>query len=68
MSVLSQSFFALVRRHLVSFLFLSVRHSCLFLRLILLSYDCLALDGLAEALSRLECRNVVLRDDDGSVL
>ena len=61
-SVLSQAFFALVRRHLVSFVFLTVWHSIKIFVVFLL------LDSVHEGLSRLEGRNLVGRDGDGDVL
>ena len=61
-SVLSQAFFALVRRHLVSFVFLTVWHNIKILQVVFL------LDSVHEGLSRLEGRNLVGRDGDGDVL
>ena len=65
MSVLSQSFFALVRRHLMSFLFLSAWHSREYYMLII---NFLLSDSLSKGLSRLEGGNLVLGNGDGGVL
>ena len=59
-SVLSQSFFTLVRRHFMSFLFLSVWHSFTIYRLILKLFLYL----VYESLCRLERWNVVFGDSD----
>ena len=62
MSVLSESFLAFVRGHLVPFFLLSARHNGKYYK------GLLFLDFCEEALGRLEGRNVVSRDDDGGVL
>ena len=63
MSILAQTFFALVGRHLVSLVFLSVRH---FKTTILLFYT--LFNVVDESLGGLERRNIVCGDDDGGVL
>ena len=63
MSILAQTFFALVGRHLVSLVFLSVRH---FKTTILLFYT--LFNVVDESLGGLEGRNIVCGDDDGGVL
>ena len=63
MSILAQAFLALVGRHLVSLVFLSVRH---FKTTILLFYT--LFNVVDESLSGLERRDVVSGDDDGGVL
>ncbi len=81
MAILSKSLLALVRRHLVSLMLLSVGHSYLVLVNNSGCYCvmCLArhrdsrlatglLDLVHEHLSGLEGRNLVLGDDDGRVL
>ena len=60
-TVLAQSFFALVRCHLVAFAFLSVRHIS---KMLIVNYVML----IHEHLGGLESRDVVLGDDDDSVL
>ena len=60
-SVLSQAFFALVCRHLVSLVFLTVWHSIKIFVVFLL-------DSVHEGLGRLEGRNLVGGDGDGDVL
>ena len=65
MSVLSQSFFALVRRHLMSFLLLSAWHdreNYMLIISLLFPY------GLSKSLGGLEGGNLVLRNCDCGVL
>ena len=62
MSVLTQAFLTLVRSHLMSLMLLSVGHNNIVLKGFLLA------DLGDERLGRLECRNIVSRDDDGRVL
>ena len=59
--VLSQAFFALVSRHLVSLVFFTVWHDIVFLVVSLF-------DSVHESLGRLESRNLVGWDGDGDVL
>ena len=66
MTVLSQSFFTLVRRHLMSFLLITVGHSCKYS--MGLRINALVIDGLHENLGGLEGRNVVLGDDNRGFL
>ena len=70
MTVLAQSFFALVRCHLVAFAFLSVRHIS---KMLIVNYVMLSTTGellhlIHEHLGGLESRDLVLGDNDDSVL
>ena len=68
MAILSQSFFTLMSRHLMSFLLLSVWHNS-WIKILL--NDCFSgnlLNALGEALCRLERGDVVLGNNDGRVL
>ena len=64
MSVLPQTFFTLVGRHLMSLLLFPAWHSFLFLSQL---FD-FVLHFVDKGLSRLERRNEVFRNDNGSVL
>ena len=71
MSVLSQSFFTLVSRHLMSFLLFSVWHSFVFFSVVIMLCVSLLLYGCyscAESLGRLEGRNVVFGHNETNVL
>lgn len=68
MSVLSQSFFTLVRRHLMSFFLFSAWHSCKCLNMVCEMCELPELFDVGhKGFSRLEGGNVVLGDDDGGV-
>ena len=60
-SILSQAFFALVRRHFMSLVFLSVWHNIGILRVFLFN-------SVHKGFSRLEGRDLVSRDGDSNVL
>jgi hypothetical protein len=66
MSVLSQAFFALVSRHLMSFSFLSAGHLKLILKMLFNLY--VAFYFTNECFSRLESWNIVSRNNNGRVL
>ena len=66
-SVLSQSFFTLVSRHFMTLMLLSVWHSGKILWINTL-FILLFLHVHCESLCRLERGDVVLRNNDGSVL
>ena len=75
MTVLAQSFFTLVRRHLVAFTFFSVWHDVVnYKGLLTIIVSVYLVDGggllhlVHEHLSGLESRNLVLGDNDNSVL
>ena len=75
MTVLAQSFFTLVRRHLVAFTFFSVWHDVVnYKGLLTIIVSVYLVDGggllhlVHEHLSGLESRNLVLGDNDDSVL
>jgi len=66
MSVLSESFFALVRIHFRTFTFFSARHN----EILLNDYElfCILLDCFNEVLARFESGDIVRLDSDGLVL
>lgn len=73
MSVLSQSFFALMSRHLMSLFLLSARHNLRYLLVSSLNSSdinniLLTLYGLCESLGGLESRDVMFGNDDSSIL
>ena len=63
MSILAQTFFTLVSRHLVSLVFLSVGHFITTIRLFYTLFNV-----VDESLGGLEGRNIVCGDDNGGVL
>ena len=56
MPILTQSLLTLVRSHLMSLVLFSVRHLCMLFKFV------------DKHFSGLECRDVMLRDDDSRVL